>query len=148
LKTKHSKLIDNVSVCAINEDELSSDLDSNKEAPDPKEKKTPQELETSQTIDRPQQTDPLQILRASNSISDSDLLRSLNEMKTEEQELKEQKQRLVEAQQNLQNKLVKEIEKRKKTIAHLKSEIANLETVQSNSGKHSALTFTRKLNLR
>ncbi len=147
LKTKHSKLVNNVLVWAISDEELDSDLESDKAASDPKGKMIPQKLEASQTIDRSRQTDTLQIAGSSNSISDSDLLRSLQNMKTEEQDLIEQKQRLVAAQQNLQNKLFKEIEKRKAMVAHLRTEITDLENRTKQLGEALGIDIYKKTQL-
>jgi hypothetical protein len=62
----------------------------------------------------------------SNSINASELLASLQKMKTEEQVLLEQKQRLLEAEQTLHSKLVKEMDKKKNDINNLKTEILHI----------------------
>ena len=127
MKTKHSKLVDNLLGWAVTEEELDSCLESDKIASEQKERITPQKPETQQTTERSQEIKPAQIVESSNSIYDLDLVTYLQKMKTEEQALLEQKQQLVATEQNLHNKLVEEIEDKKATIANLKSEITDLQ---------------------
>jgi hypothetical protein len=82
-----------------------------------------QEDETLRASEGAKQIDSLQVAESSNSVSDLDLLASLQKMKTEEQELLEQKQRLVATKQDLHGRLVTEVEKKKATINSLRTEI-------------------------
>ena len=126
MKTKPSKLVDDALVWAVTEEELDSDLESNKIASESNRIMIPLKLESAQTIEASQQIDSSQIVESSNSINDLDLLTSLQKMKTEEQTLLEQKQQLEAEEQNLHNKLVQEIENKKTTLANLRLETANL----------------------
>jgi hypothetical protein len=102
------------------------DTESDKITSSAKVETMPQKLEAPQTTGLSQQIDWPQFQDSPNSISDLDLLVSLQKLKTEEQELLEQKQRLLTTEQNLHSKLVKEIDKKKTAINNLKSEIPDL----------------------
>lgn len=135
MKTKHSKLVDNDLVLAVTEEELASDFEADKIEFESKGKMMPQKLETSQSTDRSRQIESWRISESSNSISDLDLIMSLQKMQTEEQALIEQKQHLVATEQNLHNKLVEEVEKKQATIALLKSEITDLQKMTKQLGE-------------
>jgi hypothetical protein len=102
------------------------DTESDKITSSAKVETMPQKFEAPQATGLSQQIDWPQFQDSPNSISDLDLLVSLQKLKTEEQELLEQKQRLLTTEQNLHCKLVKEIDKKKTAINNLKSEIPDL----------------------
>jgi predicted transcriptional regulator len=104
-----------------------------KKNPDPETEKTtliqnmqemPQEPKTLETADK---VDSLQIEESPDASGVSELLKSLQEMNSEEQKLLEAKQHLLTTQQDLQGKLVEEISKKKMAIDVLRSEIPDLQ---------------------
>ncbi len=90
-----------------------------------------QECESLQTSEGTKQIDLMPVAEPSSSISDLDLLASLQmaslqKMKAEEQELIEQKQRLVATEKEFHSRLVNEIEKKKNALKILNNEIIDL----------------------
>jgi hypothetical protein len=86
-----------------------------------------QEDEILQEPEGTKQTETVQTADSSNSISDLDLLASLQKMRAEEQVLLEQKQRLLATQQDLYDRLFKEMDRKKSEINSLMAETQDLE---------------------
>ena len=107
LKIRQAKLVDNVLVWSVIEEELDPNLESDKIESNTNEKMIVKNPETAQTRLKTQQIDNSQIVESPNSINDWKLLESLRKMETEEQTLLRTKTKLGRnsarpAQQNRQ----------------------------------------------
>lgn len=75
------------------------------------------------------QTEPQNDHQSMNSPDISELIKSYQELKTNEQELIDQRQSLLETEKDLRNKLEQEICKKKQVIKELQEEILTLQSI-------------------